>query len=699
VTFTVPQSPPSPPSPPPSPPQRRVPGKGRVTRTSVQKAKQARQARTEPQVTLPSPGRPVRHSARWPARPFVTAAALYAAAIALTVFGIPVWAEALSVVVSDAGIMLGFVGTGIADNRADAAVTRYAALGVAAAVWFMVAVATGFGAVIPDGLGYGIVGTLPLAIAVRQGYKHAHREQPPPKVRLAIEGPKPAPAPPVAADPKALADFRREICRDQFADLDVTGWRWLGDEGELGFTFKVRFPADGAVTLSDLDTPQHRKTMARIWETVPYRIEITHDSEGDLKHNPSELRGVVTMNRVLPPEVRRDRRTDMSVCTYDHETGTIEIGTFPSGPAHWELWRPPRGGGRGGIIAGAPLRGKTGAAYIIVTQSSLATLEGQRICGWIVGSPQLAAVPVLRDQVAVYGSGPRSSLHALRMGGAILNARSEELGHTPYLDGDGQWRPGRGWSVPTPKWPLIGIIIDEWPVLTSAEMTKAFRDEVVHLAARVVKEGRKLCVLLIVITQTPDLEQLKARELREILADSNVLAVKCDESSGTMIGITADPSRLPDDFGYSYFSGVDHLPSTVMTLRHLEEEAAGEPDVFKLMQMANRYPLDLGAAAYAALAEFGHPGPGRNWSFTDEDVPEDWGAPAEEQAPLASPAMAGAAPVQEVLDIIMSSGSATWAQMMQATGLALDQVQAATAVLTEHGQIAEVGPGRFGFES
>jgi hypothetical protein len=691
MTFTHPQAPPA--------PARRVPGKGRVTRAAAQKAKQARRAGTAPQVTRPSPGRPVRHSAKWPARPFLAAGALYAAAIVLTVLGIPVWAEALAVVAADAGIMVSFVGAGIADDRADAAVTRYTALGVAAAVWFMIAISTGFLGAVPDGLGYGIFGALPLAQAVRLGYRQAHREQPPPREMLAIEPPRPQSPPPPLPDPPELAAFKTEVCRGTFAGLEITGFRRLGEKGELGFTFKVKCPPQGGATISDLDSPQNRKIMTRIWGTVGSRIEITHDSEGDLRHNPSELRGEVTMNRVLPPAVRRDRRTDMSVCTYNHETGTIEIGTFPSGPAHWELWRPPRGGGRGGIIAGAPLRGKTGAAYIIVTQSSLATLEDQRICGWIVGSPQLAAMPVLRDQVAVYGSGPRSSLHALRMAAAILNARSEELGHTPYLDGDGEWRPGRGWSVPTPRWPLIGVLIDEWPILTGDEVTKAFRDEVVHLAARVVKEGRKLCVKLIVITQTPDLEQLKARELRELLADSNVLAVKCDESSGTMIGITADPSKLPDDFGYSYFSGVDHHPSTVMTLHHLEEEAAGEPDVFKLMKMANQYPLDLGAAANAALTEFGHPGPGKNWSFADDDVPEDWGTVTEEPPAPGAPAMAGAAPVQEVLDVIMSSGSATWAEMMRATGLALDQVQSATCVLTEHGQIAEVGPGRFGFAS
>jgi hypothetical protein len=688
-----------PPQAPPAP-ARRVPGKGRVTRAAAQKARQAKRAGAAPQAEAarPAQGRTVRHSAKWPARPFVAAGLLYAPAIALTVFRLATVWEVIAVVVGAAVIAGAYVGEGVADERHGTVVLRYGILGGFAALWFVLAVTTGFAAFATPA-GEGLFVMLPLAQAVRLGYKHAHREQPPAKAPLAIEAPKPEFVPAPAAEPKAMADFRREICKGQFAGLEVTGWRPLGEEGELGFTFKVRFPADGPVTLSDLDNPGHRKTMARIWETVPSRIEITHDTEGDLRHNPSDLQGVVTMNLVLPPQVRRDRRTDMSVCTYDHERGTIEIGTFPTGPAHWELWRPPRGGGRGGIIAGAPLRGKTGAAYIIVTQSSLATLEGQRICGWIVGSPQLAAMPVLRDQVAVYGSGPRSSLHALRMGCAILNARSEELGHTPYLDGDGQWRPGRGWSVPEPKWPLIGVLIDEWPILTGDEVTKAFRDEVVHLAARHVKEGRKLCVKLIVITQTPDLEQLKARELREILADSNVLAVKCDESSGTMIGIDADPANLPDDFGYSYFSGVDHLPRTVMTLRHLEEEATGEPDVFKLMQMANRYPLDLGAAANAALAEFGHPGPGKNWSFADEDVPEDWGMAAEELPPSSAPAMAGAAPVQEVLDVIMSSGSATWAEMMKATGLALDQVQAATSVLTEHGQIAEVGPGRFGFGS
>jgi hypothetical protein len=685
VTYTTPQAPP-----------RRVPGKGRVTRASAQKAKQAKRAGTAPQAARRPAPRPVRHSARWPARPFVAAGLLYAAAIALEVFSLATAWEVLAVILGAALTVGAFVGEGVADDRSSTAVLRYAVLGASAALWFVLAVATGF-ASFATPAGEGIFVMLPLAQAVRLGYKDAHREQPPPRQMLAIEPPRLPPAPP-PADPPDLAAFRREICVGMFAGLEISGWRLLGEDGERGFTFKVACPPHSKATISDLGTPQNLKTMARIWRTVAARIEITYDTDGDLKHNPSELRGVVTMNRVLPPAVRRDRRTDMSVCTYNHATGTIQIGTFPSGSAHWELWRPPRGGGRGGIIAGAPLRGKTGAAYIIVTQSSLATLEGQRICGWLVGSPQLAATPVLRDQVAVYGSGPRSSLHVLRMGGAILNARSEELGHTPYLDGDGEWRPGRGWSVPTPRWPLIGILIDEWPILTGDEVTKVFRDEVVHLASRIVKEGRKLCVMLIVITQTPDLEQLKARELREILADSNVLAVKCDESSGTMIGITADPSKLPDDFGYSYFSGVDHHPSTVMTLHHLEEEATGEPDVFKLMKMANQYPLDLGTAAYAALDGFGHPGPGRNWSFADDDVPEDWGMAAEEPAPAAQ-AAAGAAPVQEVLDVIMSSGSATWAEMMRATGLALDQVQAATCVLTEHGQVAEIGPGRFGFGS
>jgi hypothetical protein len=685
MAFLSPQAPPA--------PGRRVPGKGRVTRAAAQQARQAKHAGAAQQVMRPAPGRPVRHSAKWPARPFAVAGLLYAAAIALTVVSLPTIGEVPAIIVGSAATVVAFVGEGLADERSNTVVIRYAILGAFAALWFALAVATGF-ASFATPAGQGLFAVLPLAQAVRLGYKHAHREQPPAKEMLAIEGPKPEPKPEPAAKSREETRFREEICVGQFAGLEVVGFRRLGENGERGFTFKVICPPQGKVTVSDLNTLQHVKAMARIWETTPVRIEIGYDTEGDLKHNPSELRGVVTMNRVLPPTVRRARRPDLSICTYDHSRGTVEIGDFPSGPARWEIHRPPDGGARSGIIAGAPLRGKTGAAYMVATQSSLATVDGRRICAWLVGSPQFGAMPVFSGQVPVFGSGMHATLHVLRMGAAIVNSRSEWMGHTAYVDEKKRTRAGRGFSVITPDWPAIGILVDEFPKITGVEIGTENAKEAVRLASMIVRESRKTGVFLVVLTQTPDLEQLGAREVREILADSNVLALKCDKSSGDMIGITADPRSLPDDYGYGYFKSVDALPSTIMTVHHLKEDHAEETDVFDLLTQADALPLDLGEPVLRALTPFGYPG--GNWSFGDADVPGDLGAFATPSAPGPVPqGVPGMLPVQEVLDLLMSRDHATWAQMTEATGQPLEAVQATTAELATHGQLVDLGEGHW----
>lgn len=513
----------------------------------------------------------------------------------------------------------------------------------------------------------------------------------------------PPPPPPTVDARQALFETRFCGTGDKFPAAQVSDFTLLDQDGATrGFTFKVTFDEfrDNAGTVTELTSPATMLAIARLYHVTAAAVTADYDRTID-PHNPSEIHGTVTVMKTYPRTATTAKAWDPRVSTYNKLTGAFEIGDFPMAPAHWRILAPPRGGAIGGAIAGRPGKGKTTAANIILTQSGLIMDDGRRLCGLLVGDPQKMPFATWRGYADVSAVGRYATIHLLRMAAGISRSRADWIGTMKRTDNRGREWEGQTYWQASRVFPAIGVVIDELPMITAAELGD-YAAEAIELMSVIVREARKTGVYLVLLTQTPDLQQFGKREIRDILSGWNVLGFKSLKASTDMIGLKVDPFLLPEEPGIAYFASVDDMARTQMRLRWLEDEADEGVDLRELVEMVAAGSVDWDEGFLRVMEPMGFTGPG--WTFYDGDVPSDI-AGLQGSAVAAAPAGTtllevtrqqgfdhGSA-MQAVADTILGAGPdgiGMW-DLSSATGLDALAITSVTAILTTKGLIRDLG--------
>lgn len=439
-------------------------------------------------------------------------------------------------------------------------------------------------------------------LALAAPYLWHQRRRPQQQEQLPEDG---TPAELPAADPRIEA-FQARFCQSgPCKDAELHSLRDITD----GFAFEVLLQQPEATTRD-------------VISLIP-RIAALYDVSADqvsVEYVPgrSERRALISVLTVRDAWEREDHWDGRP--TYDPCTGQIRIGRFADGTdCHWLLHRPGSGAA-GGVISGMIGTGKTGTTHVIAAEAGQAMqctvcgpagtcgrCDRRRVIALWLGDPQMQPLGVWHGFADLMAWGPAACAHLIVMAYTAMRERAARRGAATWTDHLGRVNTGRGSFDPTADEPVLYVIIDEWPLIVADKTLWAI---IAPLAAAIVKEGRKVGVVLVLLTQMPDLTQLGLRELRELLKAFNVLSHRTDGLSKHMLGIQGDTSALaPGVHGLGYINGVDGRPGAVMRTKHLPEYLEpGETgiDVRDLAERISRLPLRLDDPVLTVISPLGY---------------------------------------------------------------------------------------------
>jgi hypothetical protein len=535
---------------------------------------------------------------------------------------------------------------------------------------------------------------------------HLHRRRYRPAPKAALPAPPQHEAPPGEQDPR-LVRFRGWFCQKG----PLTGAD-LFDFGEVpdGFSFELALAEDSSATRDAV--VQLRSAIA-----ARYDVPLEQISVEQSRFRRSERRARLTVLETVNA-FEREQHWD-GTSTYDPAAGTFDLGRYiDSTTAHWMLHKPGSGAA-GGVLAGVIGSGKTGSAHCIACEAGLARLcaacgperscarcDMRRMCALWMGDPQMQPFGVWRGRADLMAWGPEACVRMLLMGHHAMRSRAAYFGKMQWTDHLGRSNTGKGWFDPSVLFPLIYILMDEWPLIAAhPELGKI----AVPLAAAIAKEGRKVGIGLTFITQIPDLTELGERAVREMLKAFNSLAHRTDSLSKFMLGIEGDPTELPAGVhGLGYLNGMDRRPAATMRTKHLPEYLRpGQTgiDVRELAERISREPVAYDKAVLDAITPLGYAGPLQVLGGDGGDgealpsLAEAAAAPGPAPAATAPPLLTGPASLDAVSRIARSieragDGGAELYDLMADTGLDALQAQRAAASLVAAGHATQQG-GRF----
>lgn len=220
------------------------------------------------------------------------------------------------------------------------------------------------------------------------------------------------------------------------------------------------------------------------------------------------------------------------------DDGWCRIGQHATGhPARWRLWQPDSGLCHGLVF------GTTGAG-----KSGLLNTLAAHITGWgrahlIICDPQGGASLPAWTQHVTYARTPEEIRDTLRDLDALMDARQEEMAERAWTDKKGRPRVGIGHFNPTPEIPGVFALIDESPSVLSDP-------ECAATVARILKQGRKVGVAVILVTQFPSVGETGGDgSIRSLASSMNVMMLRTgDRMSAQMASLQSvpvDPATLP----------------------------------------------------------------------------------------------------------------------------------------------------------
>jgi len=219
------------------------------------------------------------------------------------------------------------------------------------------------------------------------------------------------------------------------------------------------------------------------------------------------------------------------------DDGAVLLGLGPyadgDGEAMWRLYTP--GSMWSGFLLGGTGMGKSRVIENIV----ISAMSGGDTEFWFIDPQGGGSSPALR-QYADWFTGMADAQDVLDAALEILLARSEE-------------NSVEGWTgfTPSRQRPGIAIVIDE------CHNVFADPDRVADWA-KIAREGRKVGIAIICVSQYPGLDSFGGSEpLRSSIMTGNALAmhVKSNNAKSLMPGLDVDPKTLPFIPGYCYLQG------------------------------------------------------------------------------------------------------------------------------------------------
>ena len=374
--------------------------------------------------------------------------------------------------------------------------------------------------------------------------------------------------------------------------------------------------------------------------------------------------------------------------------GWVTVGVYADGtPARWQLWAP--GGGFGSGVCHGLICGTTGSGKSGILDTLCVELHGcDRAVLWLGDGQDGASSPDWAGHLGAgervggadwYAPGVAEVRRMLRAAERIMTGRNRRQGRASWTDAKGRPRRGRRACVPIADLPGLYVIIDEAPdVLADAECAR--------IIGRIGKQGRKVAVGVILVTQVPSLEELggKGVALRSMLASTNVAVLRVSDAysagMGAPMGLPGNPTKLRRVPGLGYLAAA---AGRALTMRGRFVE---DPYDWALLPAA-------GVLDAASAADAGEPYATRTArlaAWADGEDLADTRAEAEPAADGPTGTGDGSAP-DRVLDVLAAApGQVLRTGVIAARAdLPLPVTSQALRRLADRGQVAKIGHGEW----
>jgi hypothetical protein len=523
---------------------------------------------------------------------------------------------------------------------------------------------------------------------------------------------RPVEAEPVAAIAAPVEDPRISKFRTQFCATGPLKESRIHDTEDIHGGFRFAVECSLAYRGKFADVERLRDDIAALYDVPVDHVSVEHHE------SRSARRAVVTVLTETKAH-ERDEPWD-GTSTYDPQTGTFVLGRFADGSkSRWQL-HIPGSGACGGMCVGDVGSGKTGTMHLLASEAGSAKLcaacmgactcpvcDPQRICAVWMGDPQRQPFGVWRGRADVTAWGPLSCVRMLSWLHAGMRHRADYFGRMEWTDHLGRVNYGKGWFDPTPEFPMVLGVIDEWSIIMSDPELSRFAGP---LAEQIEDEGRKVGVRLLIGSQDADVEANGSRGFRNALGAANAISHRSDRLAKSMLNLEGNPADLPEGVhGVSYLRSYDKRSGIVQRTKHLPEVLRPGQTGLDVRAIAERIaadPITYDPTFLDAISLLGYTGPGQilddgdGWSLSTlagGEPSEVTNAIAEAGALLdrANEPKAAAPDVAAVREALGQRTDADLFDLMATTGLSALGVSRAVDALIADGAASQAPSGRY----